>query len=307
MKTLLTLLIIGLMGVPALARPQGGASDTRESGLRQKDGERGERGERGRRDRDRPFFNALGQLGLSDAQKEQIKQIMQAHREQAKAWREANKEKMQALHEQLREARKAGDKTKAEQIREQIKALAQQEGGPGDLREDIKAILTDEQKEKLDEMRPDRRPGDRGEGRGGRGGRLKGIFAQLNLTDAQKEQVHAIVKAHHQEVQAFREANKEKLEQLREQIRQARQAKDREKMKQLMEQMRALREGGPSRQAMFQKIMGVLNAEQQAKLKEILENRPPRGEDGRQRPPRGPRDRGPRGGGEGGEGGPRAL
>lgn len=305
MRIFLTLMIVGLMSVPALARGDRGDRGVGGEGERAARQKQGERRAHGPRDHGHPILGVLRKLDLTEEQKQKVQQIMKGHRESAEQWREQNREKMKQLLEQLRQAKKSGDEDKAEQIKEQIKTLTQQDGGPGDLIDDIKGVLTDEQKAKLEEMRPDRRPG----GPGGPGDHLQRVFGQLDLTDAQKEKIHAIMQSHHEKMAEFRKANEEKLKTIHEQMRQARKDRDREKMKQLMEQMRQLREGGPERGAVMEEIMAVLTPEQQAKLKEIRKDRP-RGE-GRDRPgDRGPGRRGPRGGGdrdEGGESEPQPL
>jgi Spy/CpxP family protein refolding chaperone len=97
----------------------------------------------------------LGELGLSDAQREQVKQLTQQHREQARA-----------LFERVRAAR-AAERQATEampfsepQLRAALQALGEVETElavqQARLRNDIYAVLTPDQQAKLKELRADR-------------------------------------------------------------------------------------------------------------------------------------------------------
>lgn len=110
-------------------------------------------------------------LNLTDAQKEQIKTIRQSFREKNKAFFDQAK----ATREQMREARRAGDTAKADQLkaameqnRTQMNHLRQQ------LHAEIAKVLTPEQREefaKMQEQREARKGKMGGRGHGGNGRR----------------------------------------------------------------------------------------------------------------------------------------
>ena len=115
----------------------------------------------------------LAALDLTDAQKEQIKdlheQFQQAHADEF--------EQMKALHEQMREQRKSGDREAAQATREQMKELKESMRDDHEaLREQINALLTAEQKAKLEEMHANR--GDKCRGKGRKGGDRGGDEAE---------------------------------------------------------------------------------------------------------------------------------
>jgi Spy/CpxP family protein refolding chaperone len=115
---------------------------------------------------------------------------------------------------------------------------------------------------------PQREGGRRGGPGGGRGDREGGgmmrMLADLNLTDAQKQQVQGILKSSN-------ETNRPKQEEvlrLRQQSEQGTlSADDQAKLKQLQADVRA------ARQKTHEDIVAVLTPEQQAKLKEIEQQR----------------------------------
>lgn len=108
----------------------------------------------------------LEALDLTDAQKDQIKAL----HEQFKADHEDEFEQMKTLHGQMREQRQAGDREGAQAIREQLHALRQSMKADHEaLRERIDAILTAEQRAKLEEMKANHPKGDCKGKRGKRG------------------------------------------------------------------------------------------------------------------------------------------
>ncbi|MGE3801802.1 MAG: Spy/CpxP family protein refolding chaperone [Candidatus Kapaibacterium sp.] len=119
-------------------------------------GEKGKRGPHG--------GGPLAALNLTDAQKEQVKAL----HEQFEQDNAALLEQMKSLHDQAREQMKSGDKEAAQQTREEMKGLGEQlrEAREG-LEQQVEALLTAEQKAKLEEMKA--KHGERGEGRGGKG------------------------------------------------------------------------------------------------------------------------------------------
>lgn len=184
-------------------------------------GEPGERGPRGPRDGERMHRMLFEGMELTDDQKAQIKEIMQAHGEERKAWHEEHKEEFQALRDKMREAREAKDKEAADAVREETKALMESAPKPDAVHDEIRAVLTEDQqaifdervakmRERADEWRerrgegrpdgpppgmgpdgdgPPRMDGDRPGGPGPR------IFGNLDLTDDQQAQLREIMQS----------------------------------------------------------------------------------------------------------------
>lgn len=129
-------------------------------------------GEKGPRDGDRPrrgggIKHALSKLDLSDDQKAEIHDIMEAAKEDIKAYREANAETFKKLMADMKAAREAQDKEAAEAVRAEMKKL--HEASPAHAaHQAILGVLTDDQKAKLAQMRENRPKGPRGEGDGPR-------------------------------------------------------------------------------------------------------------------------------------------
>ena len=128
-------------------------------------------GEKGPRDGDRPHAHrhgghlkaALSKLDLSDDQRAEIKDIVEASREEAKAYREANGETIKKLMGEMKAAREAKDKDAAEAVRAELKK--RHEASPMHAaHQAILGVLTDDQRAKLAEMRKNHDHGPRGEG-----------------------------------------------------------------------------------------------------------------------------------------------
>jgi len=106
--------------------------------------ERGHRGMKGGR--------LLSQLNLSDAQKAQIQQIVEAQKNTPLA------SQMQSLRTQMREARQSGDTARVESLREQMAALRPQlEQMHRQTKEQIQAVLTPEQRAQLEQLKSQNR------------------------------------------------------------------------------------------------------------------------------------------------------
>lgn len=103
-------------------------------------------------------------LNLTEAQKEQIKTIRTNNREQNKAFFEQSRETFQ----QFREAKKANDTAKLEQLKPALeKQRAQMKAFRDAERQQILALLTPEQRTKFDALQAEReaRHGQRGQRR----------------------------------------------------------------------------------------------------------------------------------------------
>ena len=141
--------VVTLSASLAIAAPHGGKGGGRHGG---KHG-RGEFGER-----------FAEKLNLTDAQKAQIKTIRQNNREQNKAFFEQSR----ATFEQLHAAKKANDTAKVEQLKPVLEQQrAQMKQFRDTERQQILALLTQEQRAKFDAMQAEREAhrGERGERR----------------------------------------------------------------------------------------------------------------------------------------------
>lgn len=163
------------------------------------------------REHRQPTLRMLEQLDLTDEQKEQLEAIREQH------------EAIREQHEAMREQHEAIRETMRETLHEQYEALREQ-------REAMLNILTDEQKEAMQEMR-----GKRGKffGRRGWAGKMspgatprlpkhalhdrhrrggQGAFARLDLTDEQKEQLAELRKKQRTELRETRQKHRQALE-----------------------------------------------------------------------------------------------
>jgi protein CpxP len=104
------------------------------------------------------------ELNLTDAQKAQIKSL----REQFKKDNAATLQDIKSLHEQMKQAMKDKNRDQAKSIREQIQAKMQTlQPARQNLMTQIKAVLTPEQRTKLEQSMAERK-GDRKEWKEGR-------------------------------------------------------------------------------------------------------------------------------------------
>ena len=94
---------------------------------------------------------AFKQLDLTDEQKAEIRTIMEEHRPAMMKWHEENKELIEAHRKEMRAAIEAGDHEKARELR----SAFQEANKPpmAELEQQINAVLTDEQKAKLEKIK----------------------------------------------------------------------------------------------------------------------------------------------------------
>ena len=206
---------------------------------------------------------ALRALDLTDAQREQVRQLTQQHRqtralvERAKAGREAQRQAVEAIpfsEEQIRAAMQALAEAQAELAVQQAR-----------LQSDIYALLTPEQQQRLQKMREER------EGRA-KGRRAGLALRALDLTDAQREQVRQLTQQHREQTRALverakagREAQRQAVEAIpfsEEQIRAAMQALAEAQAELAVQQARLQSD-----------IYALLTPEQQQRLQKMREER----------------------------------
>lgn len=220
------------------------AQDNTQEDLSDKMNRRGAAGKmRGKRERSGGFKN----LNLTDQQKEQIKRI----RESARG-NQTNADEMR----QLAQARRSGTLTADQQnrlntLREQRRAEAER------INQQIQAVLTAEQREQLGQAKQNRRADDKGM-KAARAGSARGKLANLNLTDAQKQQISDLRKN--------RQVNDGERQELR-QLAQARRngtltAEQQNRLQTLREQMKA---NGEKRK---DQISAILTPEQRQQLEQ---------------------------------------
>ncbi|HEX7051852.1 MAG TPA: Spy/CpxP family protein refolding chaperone [Longimicrobiales bacterium] len=103
-----------------------------------------ERHGRGARQRGR---HALARLDLTEAQRTQVRQIMERHRPEL----EALHADLRPLRERIADARRSGDDTALEQLRSESKPLRERARAIHEaIRDEIREVLTPEQRERFD-------------------------------------------------------------------------------------------------------------------------------------------------------------
>lgn len=154
-KTIATMTALALTGTMAFAAGPGHGRGDRQ----------------GRADRGDRFARMAEELQLSEAQISSLEQMRKADAEQ----RRAHRDEARALARQWVELKDKGDTKGAEKLQKQLAAMKDEAqirrlAGEGKL----ESVLTDAQKQKLEQMRAERRergmgrgPGRRGEGPGG--------------------------------------------------------------------------------------------------------------------------------------------
>lgn len=176
----LTLLAVAAASLPALAE----------------DTERRERRKGARGDHVRKMAE---ELGLSDEQKEQLKQVFQTHFQAVKNFREEHAEKAKGLRDQMKAARESGDKEKIKQVGEQMRELgkARMELAKN-LDSQVADVLNAEQYAKYQRHAKKMRR------RMHAAGDLRRAFGSeaLGLTDEQKAKVREIFKANKGDMKA---------------------------------------------------------------------------------------------------------
>lgn len=131
----------------------------------------------------------LGDLGLSDEQKTQVRQILETHRQAVENFRKENEAQVKGLHEQMQAARAEGDTEKMQELRQQLRAIGEKRAELAkNLDKQMADVLNDEQEAKYKEIAQRMRR------RAHVAGDLRGAFGALDLSDDQKKQIREIMK-----------------------------------------------------------------------------------------------------------------
>lgn len=227
-------------------------------------------------------------VDASEEQVAQLEAIAAEHKTSADAGREAmsaltdeQKSELKDLHDQVREARRAGDTDKVESLQAQIHDTMGWD--PRELMESthdkIVAVLTPEQVTKFEAMAKERKPGEgfgRGKGKGqghgrgfgdgegfGRGDRrgprdggawinrfVERVIDEVDATEEQQTQLKTIATEQTAALSAAREAkqaeckesgNRDEMRELMHDLRDAREDGDAEEVAKIQEQIKALR------------------------------------------------------------------
>lgn len=281
---LAALLMLGLAGLPA------GAEDTRAEEPEQEargDRERSQRDdtERGARHLergDRLLRAALMRdLELTDGQEEEAEQIFDAHHQRVRQWHQDNRDELSDLTRRMRAADDDPEQRRA--LRAEARELLRQRPGLDDLAEAFEDVLTDEQwpqfeqnRERLEQAIAERLRERMGNGDGerepgaprprrhepGAGPAFEGI----ELTDEQRDEMREVVEAHREQRREWRREHREQLSNLRQQMREAREADDRDRLGELREQLRELRADQPTRDDLHARYREILDDEQWQQL-----------------------------------------
>jgi Spy/CpxP family protein refolding chaperone len=129
------------------------------------------------------FLQALRELGLTDQQREQIAETLQAHREQVRQFGQEHAQAVAEAHRALRQARRDEDPEAVEQARAELESLMDQRRQLHEqLRESLAEILSEEQLARLEAL----------VGPASRVQRFMEAVRGLDLTDEQREQIDQI-------------------------------------------------------------------------------------------------------------------
>ncbi|MHB1157691.1 MAG: Spy/CpxP family protein refolding chaperone [Phycisphaerales bacterium] len=249
-------------------------------------------GDRPHRPGDR-MMDIMRQLNLTDDQKAEVREIMQAN---AGKGAEHRKE-MKAAMDELKAAMESKDQDKIKAARQKVQQL--REAGRTQLVSQLSAVLTDEQKARLQELMKREGPGGPEGRRDGPLEKLRRDLAKLQLTDDQQTQIKGIVQTHREAMEKFMTEHKDQMEQIRQKVRDAMQSKDREAAQAAREEMRTLMQSAPVKpKDLMEQIGKVLTDEQRRQLHQMMREQRREG-----RGPGGGEMGGPRRG-RGGPGGP---
>ncbi len=146
-----------------------------------------------RREVRREFLNNLyerlvKELNLTADQQAQVKQIIETHKQAVENWQKENGAELKSLHEQMAKAREANDAEAVKALREKLdKIFKGRQELQESLNKQIKAVLTDEQKEKFENLSRLFRRAVEGVQQ------IHAALRGLDLNDEQKEKIKKII------------------------------------------------------------------------------------------------------------------
>tara|TARA_Y100000589_G_scaffold310352_1_gene328647 strand:- start:1077 stop:1655 length:579 start_codon:yes stop_codon:yes gene_type:complete len=169
MMSMIVALCVLLAAGFSFAQSESSSSD-RPQRQGQRDGQR--QGPRDGEGRGGPFGQVLKELELSEEQMQQVKTIMQKHREQVEAYREKNGDQAQQLRKDFRQAMEDKDYDKLHTLIDQLKTVDKDRPSMTEMAAEVRGVLNAEQQKiwdaKAEEMKNNRgkhmRRGPRGEG-----------------------------------------------------------------------------------------------------------------------------------------------
>ena len=134
--------LCGVMAITGVAHAQGGSkanADRRDQREARRDKDRNDG------PRQRMVRQLFKDIELSAEQRQEVRDVMQEHREGVQKWREDNEQEIKKLREQMRDARREQDRDAAVAAFEELLKLSEDRPKPEDLLEDIRGELSDEQ------------------------------------------------------------------------------------------------------------------------------------------------------------------
>jgi len=139
-----TILLVAMLGVAILA--SAALAENEDKGKRARVKDRKEM-------RKKMEAKYTKELGLSEKQVAQLKQLRETHRQAIQNWRKENGGKLKDLHKKLREARKSDDEKKIKDIRAQLAKLrTSQKKLHENFQKQLSEVLTKEQMAKHKKM-----------------------------------------------------------------------------------------------------------------------------------------------------------
>ncbi len=138
--------------------------------------------------RDNLHERILKELDLTADQQAQVKQILETHKQAVENWQKENAEELKALREQMEKARAEKDTEAVKSLREKsAKIFKGRQELQESLNKQIKAVLTDEQKEKFENLSRLVRSAVIG------AQQIRTALRGLDLNDEQKEKIKKII------------------------------------------------------------------------------------------------------------------
>ncbi len=221
----------------------------------------------GRTERARRGEVPFAGLDLTDPQKAKVRQVMEAHREAVKDFRQTHADQFNAIRQKLQAAREAKDHEALEAAMEPMQALHDQRPKFAEVLKELEGVLTDDQIEKLKAHLGQRRR------HGGQGPDHGGLVQALDLTPEQAEQVRGMMRDHGQSVRKYIQSHRDEIRATIQRLRQAKQAGDDEAAAKAKAELKAIGDARPKFDGLLEDLDAVLSDEQLAQFKAMAETR----------------------------------